>query len=80
MTAISASMSSTLAFAGHDFSAAACIDGVWGANNAWSFCHTAYPWTNPWLSVQVAPNSYISGVTIHGRSDARQDTLGSYQV
>eukprot|EP00966_Prymnesium_polylepis_P333844 7389257-Prymnesium_polylepis.2 len=77
-------MSSTLSsdnFPGHDFSAAACIDGVWGGGTAeWSFCHTASAATNAWLSVQLSSEAFVSRVVIYGRSDCCQQHLASYQV
>ena len=77
-------MSSTLSdahFAGHDFSASACIDGVWGGGSAqWSFCHSDLQ-ANAWLSVRVAAESaHISSVLLYGRSDCCQEHLGKYEV
>ena len=76
-------MSTTLVnggFPGHDFSANACIDGVWGGGNAdWSFCHTNTE-ANPWLSVQLVAGASVSSVVIYGRSDCCQHDLGHYEV
>ena len=77
-------MSTTLSsasFPGHDFSANACIDGVWGGGSAqWSFCHNGYAETNAWLSIEVQPNALVTSVVIHGRSDCCQQHLANYQV
>ena len=80
---LSASMSSTLSnahFSGHDFSANACIDGVWGGGSAqWSFCHSDLQ-ADAWLSVRVGESARISRVLLYGRSDCCQEHLGRYEV
>jgi len=81
---LSASMSSTLensGFSGHDFSGAACIDGVWGGGgDNWSFCHNLYAEPNAWLSVEVEANALVSTVFLYGRSDCCQQNLANYEV
>eukprot|EP00966_Prymnesium_polylepis_P276391 6385530-Prymnesium_polylepis.1 len=77
------SLRSNANFPGHDFSANSCIDGTWGMGDTeWSFCE-GLPQANPWLSVQissVSTGSFVTTVTIHGRSDCCQDLLGNYEV
>ena len=83
LSPLGATMSSvfpSVAYPGHDFSGNSAIDGVWGMGNTqWSFTVTNYE-RDPWLSIQVASGSFISSITIHGRSDCCQEFLGHYEV
>ncbi|KAL1528209.1 hypothetical protein AB1Y20_009568 [Prymnesium parvum] len=83
LSVVGSSMSSTFddpRWAAHDFSGAACHDGVWGGGQAqWSFCHTNRQ-SNPWLSLNLGATSYVASVRIYGRSDCCQSQLGVYQV
>ena len=82
--AISASMSDTLDssnWPGHDFSAAACIDGVYGLGDAgWSFCNSNTGQTNPWLSVQIPSGSFVDHVFVHARSDCCTSYLSPFEI
>jgi len=82
--ALGASMSSTYSnanFAGHDFSAAMCIDGHTGsATGAWNFCMSNLNEANPWISLQLPEGSAVSAVNVYARADCCQRFLGTFQV
>eukprot|EP00966_Prymnesium_polylepis_P196428 4552082-Prymnesium_polylepis.1 len=87
MTAISGSMNSVLVndkFVGWDFTAASCIDGIWGAGAAsasdWSTCHSDGAQDNQWLSIVLSGVASVSSVIIYNRGDCCQENLGTYQV
>ena len=87
LTAVGGQMKSVLfnaRFVAWDFSAASCIDGIWGAGAAsasdWSTCHNDVAETRPWLSVWLPAAAYVSSVLVHNRGDCCQQHLGSYQV
>ena len=76
-------MSSTLSaanFAGHDFGAAQCIDGVTNNDNGWNFCISNLNVADPWLSVEVPAGSSVTSVVVYSREDCCQRFLGTFEV
>eukprot|EP00966_Prymnesium_polylepis_P306454 7081598-Prymnesium_polylepis.1 len=65
--------------AGHDFSAAKCIDGVTDNAGGWNFCMSAINAVDPWLSVEVPPGSSVGEVQVYSREDCCHHRLSPFE-
>ena len=77
---LGATMLSTLAFEGHDFSAAKCVDGVTSNADGWNFCMSEVNVADPWLSVELAAGSGVGSVVVWPREDCCHARLSPFEV